>query len=316
MQLWDQLVLKQDLLYCTLPSVSGSGVQDKLVIPKALRAEILKELHEGSLGGHLGTDKTLWKLKERFYWPGRYKDVQKWCSSCAQCTMRKSPAPKPKAKLCNVRIGSPMELIAMDILGPLPETTAGNSYVLVVGDYFTKWMEAYPIPIQDATTVANKIVNEFICRFSVPRQLHSDQGPQFEITEICKLLQIEKSRTTAYHPQSDGLIERFNWMLIQMLATCIDTYPFNWEDHIKKVCMAYNVSRQSSTQYSPFFLMFGRQAQLPIDVMYGTSSQQDTTSDYVKKLQHTLTTAFALAHRNTSRKTSRQLQQEGAWGSL
>ena len=77
MQLYDQLVLKQDLLYCTLPSVSSSGLQDKLVVPKALRAEILKELHEGSLGGHLGNDKTLWKLKERFYWPGHYKDVQK-----------------------------------------------------------------------------------------------------------------------------------------------------------------------------------------------------------------------------------------------
>ena len=78
----------------------------------------------------------------------------------------------------------------MDILGPLPETNAGNSYVLVVGDYFTKWMEAYPIPNQDAITVANKLVNEFICRFSVPRQLHSDQGAQFEsqvITEVCKL---------------------------------------------------------------------------------------------------------------------------------
>ena len=208
MQLYDQLVLKRDLLYCILPSVSGSGLQDKLVVPKASRVEILKELHEG-LCGHLGTDKTLWKLKERFYWPCHYKDVQKWCSSCAQCTMRKSPAPKPKAKLCNVQIGSPMELIAIDILGPLPETTAGNSYVLVVDDYFTKWMEAYPIPNQDAITVANKLVNEFIFRFSVPRQLHSDQGTQFEsqvITEICKLLQIEMSRTTAYHPQSDGLI--------------------------------------------------------------------------------------------------------------
>ena len=98
LQLWDQLLLKHDLLYCTLPSAISSGLQDKLAIPKVLRAEILKELHEGSLGGHLSTDKTLWKLKERFYWPGHYRDVQQWCSSCAQCAMRKSPAPRPKAK--------------------------------------------------------------------------------------------------------------------------------------------------------------------------------------------------------------------------
>ena len=311
LQLWDQLLLKQDLLYCTLPSAIGPGLQDKLVIPKVLRPEILKDLHEGSLGGHLGTDKTLGKLKERFYWPGHYKDVQQWCSSCAQCAMRKSPAPRPKAKLCNITVGSPMELVAMDILGPLPETAAGNSYVLVVGDYFTKWMEVYPIPNQDAITVANKLVNEFICRFSVPRQLHSDQGAQFEsqvIAEVCKLLHIEKSRTTAYHPQSDGLIERFNRTLIQMLATCADTHPFNWEDHIKKVCMAYNVSKQSSTQYSPFFLMFGRQAQLPIDIMYGTPHHQDTTSEYARNLQQTFTQAFTHTRQHTGMHQERQAE--------
>ena len=173
-------------------------------------------------------EKTLGKVKERFYWPGHFSDVQKWCNTCAVCAMRKTPVPRPKAKLCNISVGSPMELVAMDILGPLPETAAGNSYILVVGDYFTKWMEAYPIPNQEATTIASKLVNEFICRFSVPRQLHSDQGAQFEskvITEICKLLHIDKTRTTPYHPQSDGLIERFNRILIQMLATCADTHP-------------------------------------------------------------------------------------------
>ena len=146
LQPWDQLLLKDDVLYCRLPSATGSGLHNKLVVPKVLRPEVLKELHEGSLGGHLGTEKTLWKLKECFYWPGDYKAVQQWCSTCTLCTMRKSPTPRPKAKLCNVTVGSPMELVAMDILGALRETTAGNSYVLVVGDYFTKWMEAYPIP--------------------------------------------------------------------------------------------------------------------------------------------------------------------------
>ena len=245
-----QLLLKDDVLYCRLTSATGSGLHNKLVVPKVLHPEVLKELHEGSLGGHLGTEKTLWKLKERFYWSGHYKAVQQWCSTC---TIRKSPTPRPKAKLCNVTMGSPMELVAMDILRPLPETTPSNSYVLVVGDYFTKWMEAYPIPNQDAITVANKLVNEFICCFSVPRQLHSDQGAQFElqvITEVCKLLHIDKSRTTAYHPQSDGLIERFNRTLIQMLATCADTHHSTGKIILRRyVCMAYNVSKQSSTEY-------------------------------------------------------------------
>ena len=87
---------------------------------------------------------------------------------------------------------------------------AGNSYILVAGDYFTKWMEAYPMPNQEAATVAKKLVDDMFCRFSVPEQLHSDQGKQFEsslLQEVCKILNIKKTRTTPYQHQCDGLIE-------------------------------------------------------------------------------------------------------------
>ena len=153
-----------------------------------------------------------------------------------------------------------MQIVAIDIMGPLPETEASNSYILVAGDYYTRWMEAYPIPNQEAVTVTQKLVNELFCRFSTPEQLHSDQGSQFEsdlIAEVCKILNIRKSRTTPYHPQCDGLIERFNRTLLDMLATTCKDHPFDWEDHIRKVCMAYNTSTQSTTGYTPFFLMFG-----------------------------------------------------------
>ena len=147
-----------------------------------------------------------------------------------------------------------MELVAIDILGPLPQSEAGNIYILVVGDYFTKWMEAYPIPNQEAETVAKKLVDEFICRFSIPKQLHSDQGCQFEsqlVTQVCKLLHIAKSRTTPYHPQSDGLIERFNRTLIQLLATCTEEHPFHWE----KYQSAWHITQASSPpQDIPLFI--------------------------------------------------------------
>jgi transposase InsO family protein len=94
----------------------------------------------------------------------------------------------------------------MDVVGPFPESTAGNTYVLVVADYFTRWVEAYPIPNQEATTVARKLVDEFFCRFSPPERLHSDQGRNFEsavIAGVCKLLGIVKSRTTPTRNQMD-----------------------------------------------------------------------------------------------------------------
>ena len=190
--------------------------------------------------------------------------------------MRKTPALRPTTKLCSISVYSPTELVALDILGPLPESKAGNSYILVVGDYFTKWMEVYPISNQEANTVANKLVNEFKCRFSVPKKLHADQGAQYEskvITEICKLLHIDKLRTTPYHPQSDGLIEWFNCTLIQMLATCADTHPFHWEDHIKKVCMAYNISKHSSTEYSPFSSCLVDRHSSPLTLCTGHNSK-------------------------------------------
>ena len=121
----------------------------------------------------------------------------------------------------------------------------------------------YPIPNQEAVTDANKLTKEFFFRFSLPDQLHSGQGRQFEsilISEICKLLQIHKSRTTPYHLQGDGLAEYFNRTLLDMLSTTIKDHQDTWEDHVQAVCLAYNTSVQSTTGYTPFYLMFGRQA--------------------------------------------------------
>jgi len=118
--------------------------------------------------------------------------------------------------------------MATDIVGSFPETVAGNPYVLVVTDYFTRWMEAFAIHNQEAITVANKLVDEVFMRFSIPKQLHSDQGCQFEsqlISEVCKLLNIRKSRTTPYHPLCDGMVECFNKTLLGMLATHCKEHP-------------------------------------------------------------------------------------------
>jgi len=174
------------------------------------------------------------------------------------------------APLQTIKAGFPMQIVAVDILGPLPKSVAKNSYVLVASDYFTKWMEAYAIPNQVAFTVARKLTDEMFRRLSPPDQLHSDQGKQFEaevLREICRILEIKKTRTTPYHSQC---VERLNRTLLSMLATTTRDHPFDWEDQIRKVCMAYNTSIHSSTGYTPFYLMFGRQARLPINLVCGT----------------------------------------------
>ena len=164
-------------------------------------------------------------------------------------------------------------------------------------------MEAYPIPNQEAVTVAKTLTDHFFCRFSTPEQLHSDQGRQFEsnlLAEVCQILGIRKTRTTPYHPQCDGLVERFNRTLLNMLATTTKDHPADWENHIRKVCMAYNTSVQSTTGYTPFYLMFGRQARIPADVMYGTDRPPDfTPAEYTAELRANLEEAFQVVRVNT-----------------
>ena len=295
-QLWDQLELHNGLLYRRFVDKVTEKSHLQLIVPLCYNNEILQELHAGVVGGHLGQDKTLSHLKERFYWPGHWNDVHNWCRTCATCASRKTPSPKMHAQLQPVRTGYPMQLVATDILGPLPLTENGNCYSLVATDYFTRWVEAYPIPNQEAVTVANKLTKEFFFRFSLPDQLHSDQGRQFEstlISEVCKILQINKSRTTPYHPQGDGLVEHFNRTLLDMLSTTIKDHRGSWEDHVQAVCLAYNTSVQPTTGYTPFYLMFGRQARVPIDIMFGYSPVVTSSpSFYATNLKQSLTTAY------------------------
>ena len=309
LQLWEQLQVREGLLYRVFESDEGSSFHLQWVVPAKMREVILRDLHDGPLGCHLGVDKTMGKLRERFYWPGYWTDVRTWCNSCGECARRKMPAPKHRAPLGTVQAGSPMQVVAMDILGPLPESDAGNRYILVVGDYFTHWMEAYPMHNQEATTVARKLVDEYFCRFSPPEKLHSDQGAQFEsllLEEICRLLHIQKSRTTPYHPQCDGLVERFNRTLLSMLAICVKDHPFKWEDYLRKVCMAYNTTVQPSTGHTPFFLMFGRQARMPIDLMFASPESSTPVSEYASNLQSQLRESFQQAREKINQSHSRQ----------
>ena len=123
------------------------------------------------------------------------QDVAQWCQSCPVCAARKSQPKKYRAPLQTLVAHRPLEKIAMDILGPLPETERKNKYVLVIGDYFSKWTEVFPMKDMESTTVAKILVQDFICHYGTPEQIHTDQGSNFEATlikEICSLLGIQK----------------------------------------------------------------------------------------------------------------------------
>ena len=297
---WDLLRLSEGTLQRRWTSVDGKSESWLTVVPRSLRHSILSECHGSSACGHFGVKKTLQRLRQRFYWLGMRRDVEEWCRTCDVCAAKKGPPTRTRAPLQIYNVGAPMERIAIDIAGPLPVTSAGNKYILVAMDYFTKWPEAYPIPSQDAVTVANVLVTSFFSRFGVPNELHSDQGRNFEsrvFKECCRIMGIRKTRTTPLHPESDGMVERFNRTLGQELAKCCRHGQGDWDLNLPYFLMAYRSAEHETTGYTPAHLMFGREMRLPLDLMFERPPDEkatDTSTEYAMALRHRLTTAHQL----------------------
>ena len=169
-------------------------------------------------------------------------------------------------------------------------------------------MEAFAVPNQEAATVATVIVEQFICKFGVPRQLHTDKGSNFEselFQQVCQLLDIDTTRTTSRRPQSDGMVERFNRTLECMLTMYVEKHQNRWDEYLPYVMLAYHSSVHESTGFSPNLLMLGRELQMPIHTVVPTplSSKQEAQGmdDYVADLQDTLLQAHAQARRSLGR---------------
>ena len=183
-RMWNQLELKHGVLCRRWESDQGDDIEWHTVLPESLHKEVIEELHGGKSSGHLGVKKTRAKVRMRLYWVGMEADIRAVVRTCSVYAKRKTPTNRKNDPLQQEAVGAPMERVAMDIVGPLPETERENKYILVVGDYFSKWMEAYGIPDQTAETVAEKFVCEFVCRFGVPiKGTASDQGRNFESNE-------------------------------------------------------------------------------------------------------------------------------------
>lgn len=165
---WNSLKLINGVLHRTWESEDGNHSRDLIVIPKSRIATVLKEFHNGPSGGHLGVMKTLGKIKQRFYWVNCQDSVAEWIKNCPQCMAAKGPKTRSRGRLQQYNSGSPFERIAIDGAGPFPTSDSGNKYVLVIMDYFSKWPEVYAIPNQEAKTVAEIFVQNWVTRFGIP----------------------------------------------------------------------------------------------------------------------------------------------------
>lgn len=269
---WDSLVMHNGVLCRKWESPNGKDAHLQVIVPKKMVSEVLRSFHDGTSGGHLGVKKTLIKIRQRFYWIYCREDVENWCKKCTNCASVKGPHTRSRGTLKLYNVGAPWERIALDVAGPFPASDSGNKYILVVMDYFTKWPEVFAIPNQEAVTIAEKLVNEVFCRFGVPLEIHSDQGRNFEsavFQETCRIMGLHKTRTTAYHPQSDGMVERFNQTLERHLAKVVERHQKDWDRHIPLFLMSYRSATHESTAVTPAYANFGRELRLPADLLTG-----------------------------------------------
>lgn len=245
-------------------------------------------------------------VRKRFFWSTCKLDVENWCKKCHTCFSRDGPNKRINGKLQIYNVGLPFERIAIDILGPLPKTINGNRFVLVITDYFSRWPEAIPLPNHQAATVAEALVVHVVSRFGIPLEIHSDQGRDFEaliFKALMNLLGIHKTRTTPLHPQSNGMVERLNRTILNYLAKFIDDNQRVWDKWLPLFLLAYRSSKHQTTEFTPAMLMFGRELRIPLDLLQGkpsadNSSYNNSYPDYVDQLQRKMTDIHQLVRNN------------------
>ena len=284
-------------LYREWSSLDDTHHSLQWIPPVGSRNKLIEIAHSGRTGGHLGIRRTKEQLQRRAYWTGWANDVERYCQRCVECCGYHRGPPKRQGFLQPTVVGEPLERLAIDLTGPHPTSRSSNVYILTVLDLFSKWAEAIPLRNKEAVTVARALADVVFPRIGLPIQLLSDNGREFEnvlMFELCRLLGIEKLRTTAYKESTNGAVERFHRTLNSMLAKVVADNQRDWDERLPSVMAAYRSSRHEATGFTPNFLMFGREVRAPIDLVYGVpeedaehyESHQAFVDDKLKKMRH------------------------------
>ena len=283
---WTRLELRDGVLHRRVQPPGEASPRWQLVVPLALRPLVLQEVHDRH--GHQGRERTHRLVTERCYWPGAYREVQEHCRDCVRCGLGKAAVPAVHTFPGHLVASRPLEIVALDF-SLLERSREGLEQVLVVTDVFTKYTQAYPTRDQKASTVARVLVERWFYQVGVPERLHSDQGRNFEselLRQLCALYGVQKSRTTPYHPQGNGQCERFNRTLHDLLRALPPGQKGRWPQHLPQLLYAYNTTVHGSTGYSPYELLFGRPARIPLDLLLGREVDEGAADWVVDHRRH------------------------------
>ncbi|CAF2043665.1 unnamed protein product [Rotaria magnacalcarata] len=295
-----------------------TGLRHLLVIPHSLQSQLLTWTHDHPTAGHCGREKTLYRLSSRVYWKTIRKDVIQYIRSCHLCQQYKYDNRTLTASLQMHIVHEPWHTIGVDIMGPFPVTQRQKQYLLVVVDYFTRWVELFPLRTTISSHIADILVDEIICRWGCPTYILSDNGPQFVselFTHICSSLGIQTKNTSNYHPQTN-MTERVNRNLKPMIAQYAQENTHSWDRHLSKLALSIRTSINETTGETPAYLNFGRDPKLPIDLLLTEPSRNQPTlptsipaeiDTYKQHLREALLTAHRIAQEHNE---VRKLQQK------
>jgi transposase InsO family protein len=242
---WERMYLHNGLIYRQWESPDGIAVRGQRLVPSSLRGQFMELVHSGMTGGHLGRSKTEDQTAHRAHWPSWSRDVRLFLKRCTNCARFHRGKPPRQTKLKPFLSGEPFELTSIDITCPHPTSRRGNQYILTVVDHYSKWAEAFPNCNHHADTVANQLATHVFPRFGIPRRLLSDRGPEFEsdlFREVCRLLTIDKLRTTSFKASTNGIVERFHSTLNSCIAKVVDEKQRDWDECLPLVLAAYRSS--------------------------------------------------------------------------
>ena len=262
--------LNDGILYKLFSSSRDHRKKKLIYIPASMVKSLLISFHDNPvIGGHFAVKRTLHKIQQQFWWPAMKQSIIDHVQSCLVCQAYNVDRRKRPGFLNPIEPpDGPNLLLGIDYCGPFPATPDGNRYVLCLTDYFTKFVNAVALPVCTAAATAEAVFKEHVCRYGVPKAIISDQGTSFNnelVLTMSKLLGYHHIFCTAYHPQSNGQTERFNCTFVVQLAKLTDRELNNWDQYLHSIVFAYNSGLHSTTNFSPFELMYGRRANLPID---------------------------------------------------
>ena len=232
------------------------------------------------------------------------KFLKSFLQACANCAQYFRGKPPRQGGLQPFSVGGPWELVSIDVTGPHTKTKRGNVYILTCQDYFSKWVECFAIPNQEAELVASILVEQVFCRYGFPAKLLSDKGSNFEsrlFQEMCRVMGVTKLRTSSYRPSCNGLIERFHRCLHAMLTKVMSENQKDWDEHLNFVISAYRGTVHSTSNFTPNQLLFGRENRAPMDLVFGSPEDErvvDSEHGYVHQMQERMAASYSLVREN------------------